>query len=196
MAPLVLHPFVTSRYPARHSKHAPLNWLPVELTNVLDLPLNNELDRIRQWFGENPGVGDPGFQVFFLDDNAYGKESETDASFWLMGERRAELLLRSDDPRRLLRLSLRAGAVDTVVTAGIGGKEIDIPVAAGTQADVVMVLPPGFPNKHARPVVTPGPTYIWVLSLESSAGFRPADVEPGSTDTRMLGVHVRPMVLR
>jgi hypothetical protein len=141
-------------------------------------------------------VGDPGFQVFFLDDNAYGKESETDASFWLMGERRAELLLRSDDPRRLLRLSLRAGAVDTVVTAGIGGKEIDIPVAAGRQADVVIALPPGFPNKHARPVETPGPTYIWVLSLESSAGFRPADVEPGSTDTRMLGVHGRPMVLR
>jgi hypothetical protein len=33
-----------------------------------------------------------------------------------------------------------------------------------------------------------------MLTLESSAGFVPADLEPGSTDTRLLGVLVRPMV--
>ena len=194
MAPLVLHPFLTSRFPAAHGKRAPFDRLPVELTNVLDLPLMNEPSRVRQPFGENPGFGDHPFQLFFLDDDAYGKESLTDASFWLKGERRAELLVRSAYPLRWLRFRLRAGPVDTVVRAELGGKAVAVPVAAGRRADLVIALPPGFPNKHDRPVESPGPTYIWTVSLESSAGFVPAEIEPGSTDTRHLGVHVRPMV--
>ena len=31
-----------------------------------------------------PGQNDPGFQIYFLDDNAYGRE--TDKSFWVKGE--------------------------------------------------------------------------------------------------------------
>ena len=33
-------------------------------------------------------VGDPGFQIYFLDDNGYGREE--DRSFWVKGESRAE----------------------------------------------------------------------------------------------------------
>lgn len=194
MAPLVLNPFATSQRPAAHAKVAPLHWLPVEMTNVLDLPLNNEPARVRQWFGDNPGAGDYGFQLFFLDDDAYGKESETDASFWLQGDAEAEFLVRVDRPVQRLQLRLRGGAVDTVVTARVGDREVTVPVRAGRRADVVILLPDGFPNKHARPVDSPGPTYIWKLTLASSDGFVPAEIEAGSTDTRRLGVHVRPMV--
>jgi hypothetical protein len=196
MAPLVLHPFATSQSMASHSQTAPLKWLPVELTNILDLPIINEPDRSRQPFGDNPGVGDYPFQLYFLDDEAYGKESVRDASFWLKGETRAEFLVRVDTPVRWLRYQLRAGAVATTVTARVGDKRISVDLAANRRAEIVIALPPGFPNKHARPVETPGPTYIWVVSLESSAGFTPADLDPASSDTRLLGVHVRPMVFR
>jgi hypothetical protein len=194
MAPLVLQPFHTSRFPASHAKGAPFDRLPVELTNVLDLPLNNELARVRQPFGNHPGVGDHPFQLFFLDDDAYGKESETDARFWLRGRSAAQFLVRTDRPVSRLQLELRAGAADTEITARVGDREVTVPVAADRRAAIVISLPPGFPNKHARPVESPGPSYIWMLTLESSAGFVPADLEPGSTDTRLLGILVRPMV--
>ena len=44
------------------------------------------------WFGDNPGQNDPGFQIYFLDDNAYGREA--DKSFWVKGESRAEFLIK------------------------------------------------------------------------------------------------------
>jgi hypothetical protein len=102
--------------------------------------------------------------------------------------------VRTDRPVSRLQLELRAGAADTEITARVGDREVTVPVAADRRAAIVISLPPGFPNKHARPVESPGPSYIWMLTLESSAGFVPADLEPGSTDTRLLGVLVRPMV--
>ena len=39
---------------------------------------------VRIWFGDNPDQRDPGFQIYFLDDNAYDREE--DKSFWVKGE--------------------------------------------------------------------------------------------------------------
>ena len=49
------------------------------------------------WFGDIPGQGDPGFLVYFLDDNAYGRE--TDKSFWMRGESRAEFVIKTRSSR-------------------------------------------------------------------------------------------------
>ena len=81
---MVLNPFVASFHPADNAKSGPLRLLPVELTLVNDLPVNNEPEHGRLWFGDT-GQGDPGFLVYFLDDNAYDREA--DKSFWTRGAR-------------------------------------------------------------------------------------------------------------
>ncbi len=130
-AQLVLNPFATSFHPGDAAKHGPLRWLPVELTMVNDLPMNTEgAGKVLVWFGDNPGEGDPGFQIYFLDDNAYGREP--DKSFWVKGESRAEFLIKyapppadGSDPGRPLKqlvLELSPGPLDTVVRATVSGR--------------------------------------------------------------------------
>lgn len=189
MAPLVLHPFQTSRQPAAHSKVAPLRWLPVELTNVHDLPLNNEPDRAHVWFGDNPGAGDLGFLVYYLDNDAYGPE--TDKSFWTRGESRTEILVRTDRPVRWLMLHLRSGPRANEATIEIAGRRTRVGLDAGRSADVAIALPPGFPFKKDRI----DPSYVWVVAISSRDGFTPAETGGVATDTRFLGVRVKPMVV-
>ena len=83
-AQLVLNPFASSFRPGRYASHGPLRLLPVELTNINDLPINTNPARVRVAFGENPDLHDPPFQIYFLDDNAYDREP--DRSFWVRGE--------------------------------------------------------------------------------------------------------------
>ncbi len=70
--------------PGQYASHGPLRLLPVELTNVNDLPINTNPARVRVAFGDNPDLHDPPFQIYFLDDNAYDREP--DRSFWVRGE--------------------------------------------------------------------------------------------------------------
>ena len=193
MAGLVLSPFRTSLRPFEHQKAGLFRLLPVELTNLNDLPLMNQRER-NFWWGDNPELGFPGFQIFFLDDNSYLQEADR-RSLWIRGESRADWLVRTVNPVRRLRLDVRAGPMPTTVTVRVGGAEQRADLQAGGQAELTFDLPPGFPYKHERPVVSPGPTYIWVASISSTAGFTPALVEPGSQDVRFLGVLVTPYVI-
>ena len=55
---------------------------------------------------------------------------------------------------------------------------------------MVLRLGEGFKYKLDRPV----PARVWLLSISASDGFVPAEVERGSTDTRFLGVRVKPVI--
>ena len=68
---MVLNPFVASFHPARQREERPLRLLPVELTLLNDLP-STPSRSARAVVRRHPGQGDPGFLVYFLDDNAYG----------------------------------------------------------------------------------------------------------------------------
>ena len=67
---------------------------------------------MRVWFGDNPGQGDPGFQIYFLDDNAYG--GKQDKSFWVKGESRAEFLIKTDRPDEARSVLTLAGPVRSI----------------------------------------------------------------------------------
>ena len=82
-----------------------------------------------------PGQTDPGFLIYFLDDNAYGREE--DKSFWVTGESRAEILIKADRPMKRLMLTLTAGPLRPTSTHRVGGRRqrIDAPgreIAAGS----------------------------------------------------------------
>jgi hypothetical protein len=185
---LVCNPFYTSFRPAEHAKAGPFRWLPVELTAVNDLPINTDRSRVAQWFGDNPGIGDPGFQIYYLDDNGYGREA--DRSFWVRGASRAEVLIKTDRPFSYLTLTLTGGAVRTTTTVALDGQETTVDLAPRQSTNVVVRLGEGFKYKLERDI----PARVWVLSIDTSDGFVPAEVEQGSTDTRFLGVRVKPVI--
>lgn len=184
---LVLTPFQTSIRPGDHSMSGLYRWLPVELTNVNDLPINTDASRVRIWYG-NSGAGDPGFQIYYLDNNAYLQEADRQ-SFWIRGESTAQVLIKTDRPYKRLRLTLTAGPVATTARVRLNGRTTTVPLEAGQSSTVLLSLGPGFPYKHDRET----PAYSWVVDLSSSAGFAPA-VTDGSIDRRYLGVRVTPII--
>jgi hypothetical protein len=185
VAPLVLNPFVASFHPADNAKSGPLRLLPVELTLVNDLPVNNEPEHARLWFGDT-GRGDPGFLVYFLDDNAYDREE--DKSFWTRGEARAEFIIKTDRPIRRATFTLTAGPVATDVRLTIGRRSQDVHLEPGDTRDVVFAMPPGVPYEKEVQALA------WTASVSSSGGFTPIFFDPNSSDSRYLGVRVRPVL--
>lgn len=182
VARMVLNPFAASFYPGRNAKTGPVRMLPVERSLVNDLPINTEGDRVLQWFGDRPGVGDPGFQIYFLDDNAYGRE--TDKSFWVRGESRAEFLVKTDRPMKQLHVALAPGPLDTEVTVSVDGRKRHVTVKE--PIEITFDLDRGF-WYQAR-------AYVWVVSISSSTGFVPI-FHGGAGDARFLGVRVTPSVV-
>ena len=68
-------------------------------------------------FGVNPR-----FQIYFLDDNTFPREGD---GFWLRGDSRADLDLKTVDAARTLRLTLSGGDAPTkVVLSAEGGRAV------------------------------------------------------------------------
>jgi hypothetical protein len=190
-AQLVLNPFVASFRPGEYARTGPLRWLPVERTMVTDLPINTDRSRM-QWFGDNPPEHkDPGFQIYFLDGNAYDREE--DKSFWVKGESRAEFLIKAqylegiDRPMRRLVLTLSAGPLDTEVDASVGGRPQRVTLPAESSQQISFNLERGF-WYQAR-------AHVWVVSVSSSTGFVPI-FHGAPVDTRFLGVRVKPTLVQ
>ena len=101
--------------------------------------------------------------------------------------RRAEFLIKTDRPMKRLVLTLSAGAVDTEVDATVAGRTQHVGLSAGASQQVFFALGEGFPYQGQWPV--------WKASVSSSAGFVPALTEEHATDTRYLGVRVKPVLV-
>jgi hypothetical protein len=185
VAPIVLNPFVASFHPANNAKSGPLRLLPVELTLINDLPVNTEPQHARLWFGDT-GQGDPGFLVYFLDDNAFDRE--TDKSFWTRGDARCEFIIKTDRPIRRAKFTLTAGPVATDVRVAIGSRRQDVHLEAGDSRELVFTMPPGLPYEKEVHALA------WTASVSSSNGFTPIFFDPNSTDSRYLGVRVKPVL--
>jgi len=194
LSKIVVHPFAISLYPAQIADAGPLRMLPVELTNINDLPIMMDSDRRKIVYGETPYE----FQLRYLDDKAFLREA--DRSFWVKGESRTEVVIKANPPFRQLQLTLSAGPVPTTATVELLGKSETVALAKGESRALTFDLVDGFPYKKdsieegtGRDV---GPNYLWVLSISSSAGFYPRESgEPTSADTRYLGVRVKPVII-
>jgi hypothetical protein len=186
VAPMVLNPFVASFRPADNAKSGPLRLLPVELTLVNDLPVNTDPEHHRIWFGDNPGRNDPAFLVYFLDDNAW---AEADKSLWTRGAARAEFIIKTDRPMRRITFAVTAGPVASDVTVRIAGRSRSVHLEPGQSSSLTMPMPPGVPYEKEVHALA------WLASVSCSSGFTPVLVEPQSTDTRYLGVRVKPTLV-
>jgi hypothetical protein len=177
-AQLVLNPFFTSFHPAEHAKQGLLRWLPVELTLVNDLPVNTSPTRVRVPFGRTVR-----FQIYFLDDNAYGRENEF---FWVKGESTAEFLVKAATPLRQLTLTLTGVIAPQRIDVRVGRARQAVQLAPGETKTVTLPLDAGFPYQGTR---------VWHAAVRAGEGFVPMFHDPNTTDHRYLGVQVAPDVV-
>ncbi len=192
-AQLIVNPFFASFRPGEHTKAGMFRLLPVELSLLNDLPMNVTPSKVRQPLGGTPPV-----LAYFLDDNAYPRESD---AFWVRGESRADLMLRAPvvtdtslgengiRPLRIPRvqLTLETGPVPAVVRVRTSSDDRSVEIAASSQATVVVEMGAGLPYK---PYPDNPTNYVYSLSIESSSGFIPL-FQTGARDPRFLGVFVR-----
>jgi hypothetical protein len=111
--------------------------------------------------------------VFFLDTNSF---PEPDA-FWIGGGRSSSLVLQPDSPRPTLAMAIRNGPVANQVIMEVAGARTEFDFAPGEERHVAVPIDP---SRRAA-----------LLTITSSAGFRPADHDPASRDGRYLGVWVK-----
>jgi len=174
-AQVTFNPFFSSFNPSEQAKQGPLRWLPVELTLVNDLPINTQANRARVWFGQQRR-----FQIYFLDDNGYAREG---LSFWVRGRSTADVLVKTVEAASALELNFASGHAPTTVTVTRGWHAQRVEMASNATARISVPLDDGFPYRGTR---------VWKVSIHSSGGFVPFFVNPGSQDTRFLGVQVTP----
>jgi hypothetical protein len=174
---ITLNPLYSSANPHEHAKAGPLRWLPVELTLVNDLPINVRVDRVRQLFGQGPR-----FQIYFLDDNAYPRDGE---SFWIRGRSRADMLFKTPEAVRQLKLSVENGPFPTEVRVTVDGRVVGASLGRNESTVVQVPVGPGRPYQGTR---------VWVVTIASSSGHVPL-FDVGGEDHRYLGVKVAPQLL-
>lgn len=199
---LVVNPFFSSFKPGTYADAGPLRILPVEISNINDLPIMTDREARVGWFGDNPGhapdTKDPGFQIYFVDRNAY---KEADKAFWVKGESRADLLIKTVPviesggtvrPARRLTLTLLAGPLPVIVKARVGGRDQEVLVPAEDSRQITFALDDPFPYMDKD---DNKPRFVWSASISASSGFVPAFHNIGDKDVRFLGVRVKPLLI-
>ncbi|HEX6464832.1 MAG TPA: hypothetical protein VFZ98_10275 [Vicinamibacterales bacterium] len=111
--------------------------------------------------------------AFFVDDGSYPEPG----GFWVAGARETEVVVMPDRPAATVTLTIRNGATPNTVTVESSGRETTMTLASGEERTIDAAVPPSEGSSRFR--------------IRSSSGFRPAQVDRSSRDTRLLGAFVR-----
>lgn len=171
---VVTHPYASSSEPWKAAEVRPLNWLPIELTLVNDLPCRINALRCPILFVQEPAV-----QFYYMDGRTYSAEGE---GTWIAGGASTDIIVKTDLPPSRVRIEF-SSRVANEVRGRLADRAFSITVPAGGRTAITVVNPAPF-RYHQNSV--------YVLHLETTNGFVPAETDPGATDTRNLGVFIRP----
>ena len=117
-------------------------------------------------------IGDrTGAYLFFMDRNTF---VEPDIN-WVRGARVSELLVAPADASRM-RVVIRNGGADNRIGVTVGDQTEQLELAAWETRELALSVSSG--------------GALIPISVHPEGGFVPAEVEPGSTDTRLLGCQV------
>ncbi|MFI5177888.1 MAG: hypothetical protein ACHQO8_04975 [Vicinamibacterales bacterium] len=170
---MVVRPFAASSDTWLNVGRAPLRWLPIELTIMDDLPvrLNGKRGRIIL-------VQDPTVFAYLMDKNTYDAEGQ---GYWIAGDASTDIVLRIDRPLTRLELDLSTRVPNTVTISFAGrSQRVDLPADGVTR---VRIAPRDQIDVHN--------SFPYILHVSTTAGFVPATTDPGSRDTRNLGVFIK-----
>ena len=181
VAQTVLSPFSASVRPSAHTKSAPFVSFPTEVTILQNLPFNTN-PRARKVALTEPAP----FWLYFLDDSTYLREGAL-GGFWVKGATEAEFVIRTVVPieRITLQLSNRGTRNTVVVRHGSSIRRVEMD--PNSQSTVTLTA-----DESHRYIE--GPTWLYRVSVASSAATIPHFDTPGAGDYRELGVFVRPRV--
>jgi hypothetical protein len=112
--------------------------------------------------------------VWYMDGDAFNEPE----GFWVRGAADSTVIVQADGPRRAVPLFVRNGASPNQVTLETieGGWRESLRLAPGQELRLSAPIDP----RHAAVA----------LRIASATGFRPSEVDSGSTDQRFLGVWV------
>ncbi len=172
---MVARPFAAAADTWRNVARAPLRWLPIELTIVDDLPVRLQGPKRARI----PFVHDPTVLMYHMDPNTFFAEGQ---GFWIAGDASTDIVFRTEQPLTRFEVDLTTRVPNTV-TVSFGGRSETVVLPKDGFARVRLV--PDSPMDVHK-------SFPYVLHLSTTAGFVPAETDSGSTDTRYLGVFVRP----
>jgi hypothetical protein len=115
--------------------------------------------------------------VWYLDGNAFNEPQ----GFWVRGAADSTVILQPDQARRpAVRVLVRNGAAPNHVTLALadGSWREPLELAPGSEREVEVPISPKLGCAALR--------------VASRDGFRPSEVDRGSTDSRFLGVWIEP----
>jgi hypothetical protein len=116
--------------------------------------------------------GPEGAYMAYVDDNAFPEGG----IFWTRGTARTEVLVATVG-KPFVNLTLHTGPLRGAVHLVIDGKPREVEIGSGG-------------TRVVSAPVRAGASYV-ALSIQSPGAFRPSEVDPASTDTRLLGCQVR-----
>jgi hypothetical protein len=100
IGPILVAPFQYSARPSLNSKRFPFTVLPVEKTNINNLPTNTHPPAMRQqWLNTETGEPFKDRFLYFLNDH-YNPKHPTENGWWTLGDRKADVILRTFFPAR------------------------------------------------------------------------------------------------
>jgi hypothetical protein len=178
-AQMVTNPFTAAKFTYLMFERGAARRLPVELTMAPDLPVVLSTSPIRARVSYR---NDPLMLLYFLDQNAYPPEPDPpdQPGMWVTGGRRADIIVRTEDPMDHLAVTARS-PIRTTVTVSAGGKSVAVQLVPGQTAAF------NVPARGVRGLNS----YAYLLSATSSDGFTPHLQDPKSTDGRNLGALMR-----
>jgi hypothetical protein len=109
--------------------------------------------------------------VFFTEGEAYTEREGT----WIAGGRSAQFVI-APDPGAPIRLFVRNAPVENEVTLASGTWRQTLALRPREERMVDVPVEAGRPGSNAA-----------LLRVTTTAGFRPADLDPSNTDRRLLG---------
>jgi len=182
LAQIVLSPFSASVRPAAHTKGMPYTAFPTEVTILHNLPFNTNPS------ARKVALVEPApFWVYFLDNSTYLREGTLEG-FWVRGGQEAEFILRSEQPLASITLELGNRTVRNTVIVRYGSQVRTVEIEARERTRVTL------PTDETHHYID-GPTWLYRVSVSSSAATIPSFDTPGANDLRNLGVFVRPTVV-
>jgi hypothetical protein len=114
--------------------------------------------------------------VYFLDDRSFGEPE----AFWVGGERESSVIVQPDT-RSAITLLLRNAPVPNTVSLAAGSWRESLTLSPGEERRIDVPIDP------ARGAA--------LVTVQTTAGFRPSEVDANSRDHRFLGVWVKPLDL-
>jgi hypothetical protein len=169
---VLVSPFVAAKNPWLIPEQGPLRILPVELTMVNDLPVRLHAGRSLVTYNTEPRLF-----LYYLDENAGLPE---DQGIWVLGDRRADIIVRTGEPLSSLTVHLSAPT----------GNQVTVTVDGTTRSANLRRNTPTRLTFPVRGVLATG-AQNFLISVTSRNGVVPRLFNPRTRDARYLGVRLR-----